>query len=147
MAVSTPINYLSLTPKKATLAEHQNAENTEIGASTAGSQTAQYDQPINGATQLSQAITTTKRCCIVVVAVSGQDANSQKTQIRRGGVDKTLETTITAVNWFMVGGYAHLQYATEVLNAGTYTYDLVNTSGGVIQIYGSVMKIVAVSAT
>jgi len=136
-----PIRRLGADP-----AEHQNAENTDVGASTVAS-TAYYDTFANGATILSQTITTTKRCCIIVVTTCLMAYSIKKTDIRRGGVNKTVETTISANNFAATGLRGHLQYATEVLDAGIYQYDLVNTSGAAINIYGSTMKIVAVSAS
>jgi hypothetical protein len=128
------------------LAEHKNAENTDVGASSTANETIYYDNFANGATMLSQSITITKRCCIVVVTTCVTRAYTP-TQIQRGGVNKTIETTYSAGNFAIAMGYAQLQYATEVLDAGIYQYDLVNTSGAVLQLYGSTMKIVAVSAT
>lgn len=128
----------------ADLVEHQNAENLALGVTSGGG--TMYRLTIaNGANIISQSITTTKRCCIVVVTAFGCEVNTQKTQIQRGGVDKTKETTISAVLFIEDVGYGHLQYATEVLDAGTYTYNLVNTSGGSLDwILGPSMKIVAV---
>jgi len=78
------------------------------------------------------------------------DANAKRTDIKRGGVTKTTETTISAANFALADGggkqgYGHIQYATEVLDAGTYQYDLVNTSGAAMGFEGSLMKIVAVT--
>ena len=126
--------------------EHQNAENTLINTSTA-STTLYYNTLAIGATLVSQSITITKRCCIVVVTICAHGANTAKTQIQRGGVNKTTETTISPVNWGFVGGYGHLQYASEVLDAGTYTYALVNSSGATLSIAVVAMKAVAVTAS
>lgn len=128
----------------ADLAEHQNAEtDTALTASNVGA-TAYWTQFANGATTLSCSITTTKRCCIVVVAAFPNDNNVKKTDIERGGVVKTVETTLSAVNFAANTLYGHLQYATEILDAGTYQYDIVNTSGGSLKIFGAMLKIVAV---
>lgn len=128
------------------LAEHQNAENTRVDA-TGPAGDYYYTAHANGATIVSQSITTTKRCCIVVVTVVVHVNSAQKTQIQRGGVDKTTETTISAVNQGVNTGYIHLQYASEVLDAGIYTYSLINTFGAAMNCVGGVIKIVAVSGS
>jgi len=129
------------------LAEHQNAENTDVGATTVSGQILYYDTIANGATALSRSITTTKRCCIVVVTTSIGSVNGKQFDIERGGVVKTVETTMSAIKFCSTFMYGCLQYATEVLDAGTYQYDLVATTGGNVLVYGCVMKIVAVSAS
>jgi hypothetical protein len=98
----------------------------------------------DGETIVSASITITKKCCIVVVTTLGVvSMYGQVTQIRRGGVDKTKEITISNEdnNMHMV----HLQYATEVLDAGTYQYALVNTHGSNLSVNYATMKIVAVA--
>lgn len=91
---------------------------------------------------MSASITTTKKCCIVVTATLVNDAGAQVTQIKRAGVDKTKETVISGAD---SGGWRmHLQYTTEVLDAGTYQYDLVNNAGGNLQVIGATIKAVAV---
>lgn len=127
------------------LAEHANAENSDVGASFTNQGT-YSDVFANGATLVTQSITITKQCCIVVVTLNINNGSTQKTQIQRVGVDKTKETTVSAIKFAVEAQYGHLQYATEILAAGTYTYNLVNTSGGNLNVYGSAMKIVAVSA-
>ena len=127
----------------ADLVEHQNAENVVIGASTQVNQTLYYNAYLLGNTVLSQSITTTRRCTIVVVTDAILSAATQFTQIQRGGVDKTVETTISATQYSSLNQRSHLQYATEVLDAGVYQYDLVISSDAP-WIYGAVMKIVAV---
>jgi len=64
--------YAGAKPKKtgtADLSEHQNSEATDVGVSTEAGYTAYYDTVADGATVLSASITTTERCCIVVVAM------------------------------------------------------------------------------
>ena len=127
-------------------AEHQNAENTDCGATARAGQTTQYDDVAVGAILVSQSITTTKRCCIVVFAMEQHESTvAAHTRIKRGGVDKTLEVTVSAIKFGASGGYCHLLYATEVLNAGTYQYDLVADSSQ--WYFGSCIKIVAVSVS
>ena len=106
-----------------------------------------YDTVVNGATILSCNITTTKKCYIVIIALNISWEVAQHTQIQRGGVDKTVETTISGADFVCQFMYASLQYASEVLVAGTYQYDLVNTGGHDLYVFGSAMKIVAVTAT
>lgn len=125
--------------------EHAEANNTDVGANAAAVLAPRYDLVANGGAVVSQAITTTKKCCIVIVTTCINMNAVQQSQIRRDGVDKTLETTISAANFGFTGSRGHLQYATEVLDAGTYTYTLTNTSGGNLEFYGATIKIVAVS--
>lgn len=125
--------------------EHANAENTGVGASTLAETIPYYDSWANGTTILSQTITTTKYCCIIVTITIISDYSGKVTDIQRGGVNKTVETTVSAGHFALYKRFGHLQYATEVLDAGTYTYDLVNTRGGNTLIFGSTMKIVAIS--
>ena len=124
--------------------EHANAENDKVGASAAGAEAPYYDNWVTGNTIVSQAITTTKRCMVVVFTLMITAFAVQQTQIQRGGVDKTRETSITAIRFGMLNGYGHTQYAAELLDAGTYTYNLVLT-GANQGVRGSVIKIVAVS--
>lgn len=125
--------------------ENANAENT-VGGATGGGPASQYDTFANGDAAISQAITITKRCMIIVFAATVITSNLPTgTQIQRGGVNKTTETTVSAINFAVLGKYGHLQYAAEVLEPGTYTYNLVNTTGVAASFYGSFMKIVAVS--
>ena len=126
-------------------AEHANSEATDVGATAAGVLAPRYDSVNNGANCVTANITTTKRCCIVVVTLIVWWEVAQGTQIQRGGVDRTVETTISAANFAFTGPMGHLQYSTEVLDAGTYTYALVNTSGVAKSVYGCAMKIVAVN--
>lgn len=128
------------------LAEHANAENTD----------ATWDTEIAGASALcvsitnntaviSRAITTTETCCIVVVAtVNRNTPTTGQWQIQRATVNKTLEETVSAANWCATDIHVHMFYATEILAAGTYTYDLVNESGGALDSYGCLIKIVAI---
>lgn len=127
--------------------EHQNAENTAVGSESEGSRNSIADYLAPDAIILSQTITTTKRCCIVVVTEVGLAATDQQTQIKRGGVDKTKETTVSAMDYSLKGLYGQLQYSSEVLDAGTYQYDLVMAPWVESQpVWGRVMKIIAVSS-
>lgn len=148
MSGAKPIRFLR--PKGGgvcTPAEHANTEDTFVATNYFSDARPYGDIFANGATVQSKSITTTKTCCIVVVVTFITYFDTQVTQIQRGGVDKTVETTVSAPNFAIDSDYGHLQYATEVLGTGTYQYDLKNTSGGNIAVYGSTMKIVAVSAS
>jgi len=126
--------------------EHINAENSFLGG-TGIAKTGRYTDFADGATMLSQAITITKRCLVIVICTIVSADNIKKTDIRRGAVNKTTETTISAINFATTTTYSHIQEAWEQLEPGTYTFDLVNTSGGVFSNYGSTIKIVAVDAS
>lgn len=125
--------------------EHANAEASDVGATHAADLAPHYDNCNDGAVALTQTITTTRRCCIVVVTVAPLMSAAQWTQIQRGGVDRTRETTISAADFSHAGMRAHVQYSAEVLDPGTYIYNLVNSSGALFALYGAIMKIVAVS--
>lgn len=131
--------------RRGTPAEHANAETSDMGATHAAALNPHFDVIANGATALTANITTTKRCCIVVVSVVSLMVAGVSSQIQRGGVDRTVETTISPMDFVSAGQRAYIQYSTEVLDPGTYTYNLVNTSGGNLEFYGCIMKIVAVS--
>lgn len=142
--------YSGAAPKKTGtmpgLADHANAENTDVGAGTSSTVAIKYDSLNDQAASISQAITTTKRCAIVVVAHYFEIVNTTgRFQIQRATVNKTTEETVSAVNFVVATMYAHVFRAVEVLDAGTYTYDLVNESGGAIGVCGSTLVIEAVS--
>lgn len=99
----------------------------------------------NGSTVISDSITTSVRCMIIIVTSVVVANVAQAMQIKRGGVDKTTETSISGTHFGVMNQRCHLQYALEVLDAGTYQYDLINTSGGNITIYGASMKIIAIT--
>jgi hypothetical protein len=128
-------------------AEHKDAEKYTAETSLDPNTAPRFSSYANTATIMSQSIATSKRCCIVVVTTCVLIAGTQKTQIQRGGVDKTKETDVTSGTMAFTGGYGHLQYASEVLDAGTYVYALVNSSGASLKVYGETMKLVAVSAS
>ena len=122
------------------LAEHANAENTN--KKTNYDSDCYCDTVVNLANLVSQNIVTTVECLIIVVTTAVLERSAKGTDIQRGGVNKTLETTISAGD---AGGWRlFLQYSVELHAAGNYTYDLVNTSGGGINVIGSTIKIVAV---
>ena len=125
------------------LVDHANAEQA-VKESLIGTTTPWEDTFVNGAALTTCTIATTKATMIVIVAISMMSAAVVSTQIQRGGVNKTLETTIS-------GGDAgservHLLYGTELLAAGNYQYGLINTSGGNRGVCGSCIKAVAVEA-
>jgi len=125
------------------LEEHANAEQVVKG--NINSWTAYYTSFANGATLCTCTITTTARCCIVFAAstILYDVTGASIFQIQRGGVNKTLETTISAAD---ANKYrTHLLYGTEVLDAGVYTYNLVNTSGSAKNVQGSAIKAVGVA--
>jgi stage V sporulation protein SpoVS len=125
------------------LREHGNSEATYVGT-VCVSANSYYQNVANGGTIVSASITTTKRCLIVVVGLTLVNASTKATDIRRGGVNKTVETTISGAYFAVEFVYGHLQYATEILDAGSYTYAIVNTSGAGKNVYGAAIKIVAI---
>jgi hypothetical protein len=126
------------------LAEHADSEATRSVASATTGNT-YYSLVSAGSTVVSASITITKRSLIVVVSLAAiEQYSNKKTDIQRGGVNKTKETTVSPLHFAVISTYGHLQYATEILNPGTYTYNLVVTSGP-INCYGAAIKIVAVT--
>ena len=125
--------------------EYANSEATDVGVTHGAVVVPHYDTVNDDAVTLTGNITTTRRCLIIVVTCLQTYEAAQVSQIQRGGVDRTVETTISNADFGFAGCRVHLQYASEILDAGTYTYTLVNTSGGVLGFYGSAMKIVAVN--
>lgn len=136
--------FYSVAPPRKTgtadLVEHANAENT-VKPNAVNEGTIRAASYSDGVTLVSATITTTKRCGIGIVACMVAMAEPVKiTDIKRGGVTKTTETTISGedtANFRM-----HLQYATEILDAGVYQYDLVLT-GGDRTLCGLVIKAMA----
>jgi hypothetical protein len=122
------------------LVEHQNAENT-LKPNDASTNVGYHTLGVPPETILSASITTTVRCALVVVATTVNDNGTQYSDIKRGGVTKTIETTIssTDANYFRV----HVQYAVEILAAGTYQYDLIGNTQ-YVSYCGATIKIVAV---
>lgn len=126
------------------LSKHADNQASNVGSGQSLSRTGYYWTVSIGGTILSQNITITKKCLIVVVAFFVCGSSTKISDIKRGGVTKTAGTTISSINFALNGLYGHLQYACEVLDAGTYTFDLVATSG--FDCYGAMMKLVAVTA-
>jgi hypothetical protein len=131
------------------LSEHADSENTMVGGtSSSTTHNLIYNTISSGGTVVSASITLTKKCLVVVVSLVVMVVNYQRTDIVRGGVIKTKETIISPANFVTnYPTYAHLQYATEVLDPGTYTYSVVNTAGVTLSFYGAAIKIVAVACS
>jgi hypothetical protein len=126
------------------LVEHADSEATRIGT-TATSGNTYYSSVSAGSNYVSASITITKRSLIVVVSFVILLTSSKRADIQRDGVSKTKETIVSPANFAVEGGYCHLQYATEVLDPGTYTYNVVNTATVTLSCYGAAIKIVAVT--
>ena len=125
--------------------DHANAEATDVGTD-AVADTGYYTTVAPGANYLSQSITIRKNCAVIVFGFATIAADSAgSVQIRRGGINKTQEATISAVNCCYAGGYGWLVYACELLPPGTYTYTLTNGSGVIKTCLGCGMKIVAIN--
>ena len=126
--------------------DHANAEATAVGNTRLGAQAIYYKVVASGANFLSQSITITKNCAVIVFAHVNVATNTPGiVQIRRGGVNKTQEETITATNCCGEDRYGFLVYARELLPPGTYTYTVTNGDAGNISHYGCSMKIVAIN--
>lgn len=111
------------------LCQHHGAAYAEISASAAGwNPVASQDTFANGAVIVSQQITTTERCCIVVNAAAVTDQLTFQTQLdieRPHGTNRTTQEDTVDTGTMRL----HHIAAWEVLNAGTYTYELVNRGG------------------
>jgi hypothetical protein len=143
--------FYSIKPPKKTgtlvLSEHVDSEATDLGGTASASTYYCYSDSVNnGGTILSASVTLTRKCMVVVVAFVCVHGISYKcTDIKRGAVTVTKETVATGAPFAYSSGYGYLQYASEVLDAGAYTYSLVNTYGATIYAAGAVIKIVAVT--
>jgi hypothetical protein len=126
------------------LVEHADSEATIIGT-TVKSDTPYYSSVSAGSNYVSASITITKRSLIVVSSFVILLTSNKRSDIKRDGVSKTKETIVSPENFAVEGGYCHLQYATEILDPGTYTYNVVNTATGPLNCYGAAIKIVAVT--
>jgi hypothetical protein len=130
----------------AALTIHAEGEASEVG-STSGSSTVYYNSVPPGNSFTSITITITKRCLVVVVGVAVVNTSLKIVQIRRGGVNKTIKDAVSPANFAVAGAYAHILYAAEILDPGTYLYYLYNSSGtSAINVFGAALKIVAVDA-
>jgi hypothetical protein len=128
------------------LSEYANAGNTVSGTTQTTGTPVYYTGVPAGGNVVSATITLSKKCMVVVTSLVVIDSSSKVTDIQRGGVNKTKGTLISNANFGPASFYGHLQYATEVLDAGTYTYNLVNTSSSTRYIGGAAIKIVAVTS-
>lgn len=110
--------------------QHHGAEYAELLTTTTDvSLSTKYDTIANGGTIVSVAITTTKRCCVIVNAATIELATTAKTAFeieRPSGTIKTTQENRTISNEIALFHHA----AREVLDPGTYTYYLINRSMG-----------------
>jgi len=101
-----------------------------------------YDIVPDAGIIVSQAITTTKRCCIVVNAATIGDYATCYTSVE---IERPLGTIRTTQRDISAFGELYLQHhaAWEVLDPGTYTYFLVNHATASKHIYAAWLKIIA----
>jgi hypothetical protein len=99
-------------------------------------------QIANGGTVISQSITTTKTCCIIVMTANLVDYPIWPSNFE---IERPLATIKTTEEHYAMSGnlVLHHHAAWEVLDPGTYTYYLVNRSGGILNIYSTWMKLAA----
>jgi len=103
---------------------HNNQNAKSIGNNTY----ATYQVLANGGTVVSQSVTITQNCLLVIVAVVTKWYEWTAWNIERGGVDKTQGRQQSALDGGQLGTL--LLWATErITTAGTYTYSLVNRTG------------------
>lgn len=113
-----------------------------VGTTSPNAQNPVYDLIANDATIVQTQIVTTKTCCVVVNAalLSGSYQNITLIKIERPvGTDQTdqMDTVIT-------GDLKLSHYAVwEVLPPGTYTYYLVNRTGGADWFFAAWIKAIA----
>lgn len=129
----------------ATLNEHQNAEILTNPVQRMG--VINYWRTLYTTPSIitSCSITITKKSLITVVAFFIINSATQITQIRRNNTDKTKETNISLINFTADNYYGHVQYATEILDVGTYQYNLYYTASLIKNVLGAIIKIVATS--
>ena len=126
------------------LAEHVEEEAFDIG-STTSSVNAYSDYVSSGDTIVSKSVTVTERSMIVIVAGLITNYDQKPSNIKRGTKILTKETAVSPINFAIENTYLYLQYATEVVEPGTYTYSLVQAAGTSIWISGAFIKIVAIT--
>jgi len=125
---------------------HASAYNEFIGTIAATSIGRYYYDANDGATIVSQSITTTKRCIIVAV---GTIVSRSAYAVGDFELEQPLGTIVTDQEHetpIDVGSLFHYS-SWEDLPAGTYTYYLVNRSGAVRRYDAAHLKIVAFEAT
>lgn len=138
-----PVRLPSYAVAAGVLEEHADAETVFKGVSSADTYYPYRDVVSAGATIASASITLTKKCLVVVVAcVFFRAGGSNLTQIRRGGVNVTKETVDSGGD--SNGFHMSLQYASEVLDVGSYTYSLVSSAAGYYSVHGAALKVIAV---
>jgi len=129
----------------ADLTEHQNNEHIKKGTAATGAATI-YRILYSAPTIIdSCSITITRKSLVSTVSFSIFNTNTQVTEIHRDAINKTKETNISAANFASTGYFGHLQYSTEILDAGTYQYDLYYISSSGFRYLGGILKIIAVT--
>jgi len=125
------------------LCQHHGAAYAEWEASThLTSPQTFHDTIAHAATIVSQAITITERCCVVVNTAIVTPHNVLQSDLhieRPAGVNKTTQSSKTT----SVSVRLHHAAAWEVLDSGTYTYYLVNRAGYNINVHLAWLKIIA----
>jgi hypothetical protein len=117
---------------------------TALTASSVDPDITKYTAFADGATIVSKTVTTTHPCRFVVVASFISISPAKVTDIERGGVVKTTGTAFSLIGFCKQDGYCCLQYAVDDSAAGAKTFDLVNTSGGFLNVYGATIQIIPI---
>ena len=101
-----------------------------------------YAEYANGATIVSQSITISQSCLMIVVACICVCYDYTAYKIERDSTDVTdgYQTSPVDLGQFKI---QHI-WACERMNAGTYTYKLVNRTGGTQYVGGATIKIYAI---
>ena len=125
------------------LCQHHGAAYAEHVATVHGwDPLGKQDEFANGAVIVSQAITITERCCVVVNAAVVSDLLLFQTQIdieRPHGTDRTTQEDTIDSDQIRL----HHIAAWEVLDPGTYTYEVVNRAGATKKAAAAWIKIIA----
>jgi len=106
----------------------RQADSNQVAKAIGANTYAMYSTLANGATVVSQSITTTTSCLIVIAAVVTKWQDFITWNIERGGVNVTVGRQQSVLDGGGLGTL--LLWAHERLPAGTYTYNLVNRTGG-----------------
>jgi len=125
------------------LCQHHGAAYAELnGTTTVEWPECNYNTFANAATIVQQAITITERCCIVVNAATITAGTVLAAALE---IERPLASIRTAQEDIVADVEMNLLHhaAWEVLDPGTYTYFLVNRSGGAIKVYAAWLKIIA----
>lgn len=123
--------------------QHHGAEYAEWGAPSGSTfLSSTYASIANAATIVQVSITTTERCCITIMSSISLPSGFNPTDFEIERPSGTIRTT--QEDSIATGDVEMMHHgAWEVLDAGTYTYYLINRAGSARVMYSAWIKAVA----